>query len=245
MNLKQFRQLAIFLLCWSPLTVFAQNPYKLSWKREAAWLLPSGIGSGVSLLLHQRNQPFTVEQVERLDINNVPKFERFATRHYSQKARKASDIILYSTISTRALLLSDKEIRRNAPTTIVLAAETIVLNFALTNLCKEIIRRPRPYAYNPDVPMSEKLKRDTRQSFFSGHTSFTAAGTFSTAKIWCDYNPDSRWKPVVWATAVAIPATVGYLRIKGGKHYLTDVVTGFIIGGACGILVPHFHKRKK
>jgi len=225
--------------------VFAQNPYKLTWKREAAWLLPSGIGSGVSLLLYQKNQPFTMEQVERLDINSVPKFERFATRQYSQKARKASDIILYSTISTRALLLSDKEIRRNAPTTIVLAAETIVLNFALTNLAKEIIRRPRPYAYNPDVPMSEKLKRDARQSFFSGHTSFTAAGTFSTAKIWSDYNPDSRWKPVVWATAVAIPATVGYLRIKSGKHYLTDVVTGFIIGGACGILVPHFHKRKK
>jgi len=84
--------------------VFAQNPYKLTWKREAAWLLPSGIGSGVSLLLYQKNQPFTMEQVERLDINSVPKFERFATRQYSQKARKASDIILYSTISTRALL---------------------------------------------------------------------------------------------------------------------------------------------
>jgi membrane-associated phospholipid phosphatase len=141
--------------------------------------------------------------------------------------------------------LLDKNIRSDAPTVALLVGESMLLDLALTDLCKEIVRRPRPFCYNPDAPLSEKLNRDARQSFFSGHTSFSAAATFSAARIWSDYHPDSGWKPVVWATAAAIPATVGFLRVKAGKHYLTDVLTGFVVGGACGLLVPHFHRQNR
>jgi membrane-associated phospholipid phosphatase len=245
MILKKINLFIAPLLCCCILTVSAQNPYQTNWKHEASWLGGSGIGIGVSTYLHTHNQPFTIAQVESLSLSKVPKFERFVTRQYSLPARKGSDILLFTAIASPVLLLLDRDIRRDAPTAVLLVGETLTLNFALTSLCKEIVRRPRPYCYNPDVPVSDKLKRDARASFFSGHTSMSAAATFSAARIWSDYHPDSNWKPVVWATAAAIPITVGMLRVKAGKHYLTDVLTGFAVGSACGLLVPQFHRKNK
>lgn len=245
MNSISSRVVIAFLLCCCTCTNFAQKPYKTTWKGEAAWLGGSGIGIGASALLHLHNQPFTNEQIGGLQLSAVPKFERFVTRQYSLQANKASDILLYAAAVSPALLLLDKDIRQDAPTAVLLVSESMLLDLALTSLFKEIVRRPRPYCYNPDAPLSEKLKRDARQSFFSGHTSFSAAATFSAARIWSDYHSDSGWKPVVWATAAVIPATVGFLRVKAGKHYLTDVLTGFVVGGACGLLVPHFHRQNR
>ena len=245
MNPSILKAVIVILLCCHAGIGHAQYPYKTTWKGEAAWLGGSGIGIGASALLHIHNQPFTPEQVGALQLSAVPKFERFVTRQYSLRAKKASDLLLYAASVSPALLLLDKHIRRDAPTAALLVGESMLLDLALTSLCKEIVRRPRPFCYNPDAPFPEKLKRDARQSFFSGHTSFSAAATFSAARIWSDYHPDSDWKPVVWVTAAAIPATVGFLRVKAGKHYLTDVLTGFVVGGACGLLVPHFHRQNR
>lgn len=235
--------LSAFFLCCFAFTTVAQNPYKISWKQESAWLGGSGVGIGVSYVLHAHNPAFTSAEVENLQLSAVPRFERFVTRQYSLPARKASDILLFSAVASPLLLMLDKDIRHDAPTAVLLVGETLVLNLAVTGLFKEIVKRPRPYCYNPEVPLSEKLQRDARKSFFSGHTSTSAAATFSAAQIWSDYHPDSSWKPVVWVAAAAIPATVGFLRVKGGKHYLTDVVAGFVVGGTCGILVPRLHRR--
>ena len=235
----------LMLCCWCTVSVCTQNPYHTSWKQEAAWLGGSGVGIGVSTWLHTHHQPFTSAQVDALRLSAVPKFERFATRQFSLPARKASDILLYSALASPVLLLLDRDIRRDAPTAVLIVGETLLLDFALTNLCKEIVRRPRPFCYNPDAPLSDKLNRDARQSFFSGHTSMSAAATFSAAQIWSDYHPDSAWKPIVWITAAAIPVTVGIMRVKSGKHYLTDVLTGLAVGGACGLLVPRFHRIRK
>lgn len=243
MNLKVIRRSIVALLCCCSLLSAAQSPYQISWKREAAWVGGSGVGLGVSHLLHARNEPFTSIEVGKLQLSKIPRFDRFATRQYSLPAKKASDILMLSAMATPALLLLDKNIRRDAPTAVLLVTEALLLDAALTNLCKELVRRPRPFNYNPDVPLSLKMERDARQSFFSGHTSISAAATFATARIWSDYHPGSAWKPVVWISAVALPATVGFMRVKAGKHYLSDVVTGFVVGGACGLLVPRLHRR--
>ena len=71
----------------------------------------------------------------------------------------------------------------------------------------------------------------------------TAAATFLTAKVFSDLNPDSRAKPYVWAAAAVIPASVGYLRMKAGQHFITDNIVGYALGAGTGILVPQLHKR--
>ena len=245
MNSSILKALIVALLCYTVCIGHAQNPYKTTWKGEAAWLGGSGAGISIFAILHTHNKPFTVDQVHALNLGTVPKFDRFATRFYSQSARKASDIMVASSLILPGLLLIDKDIRRDAPTAALIVSESVLLDFAITSIVKEIVLRPRPFNFNPDVPISEKLKRKARYSYFSGHTSLSASATFSAARIWSDYHPDSGWKPVVWATAAVIPATVGFLRVKAGKHYLTDVLTGFVVGGACGLLVPHFHRQNR
>lgn len=237
-------RLLALLLCLPLIPVSAQKPYRFSWPRELAFAGGSGVGLGVSLMLRPRTQAFTPEQVAALDIRNIPRFDRYATRQYSASARKASDLILFSSIAIPGVLMFDPAIRRHASGTAALAGEVFLLNTALTTLTKELVRRPRPFNYNPEVPLADKLHRDGRLSFFSGHTSTTTAMCFATAKIWSDYHPESDWKPVVWITASAIPLTVGFLRMKGGKHFLSDVLTGFVIGSATGWLVPQLHRQR-
>lgn len=238
-------KLLALLLHIVALPVFAQQPYQLSWPRELAIAGGSGVGIGVSLLLRPHHQAFTPEQVAALDISDVPRFDLYATRHYSASAQHASDIFLYASVAIPALLLADPAIRRDAPEVGVIGGEVLLLNTALTQLTKELTHRPRPFNYNPDVPLSAKMQRDARLSFFSGHTSTTAAMCFATAKIWSDYHPSSDWKPVVWVAATAVPLTVGYLRMKGGKHFLSDVLVGFAVGSATGWLVPQLHRGSR
>ena len=193
-------------------------------------------------MLSKRNAPFSPQQLEHLSPDGVPAFDRYALRHYSRSAKKGSDVLLFGSLLIPATLLIDADVRRETPQTILLVTETLLLNTALTNLTKESARRPRPFVYNPSVPMSDKLQRDARKSFFSGHTSTVAALTFCTATIWNDYHPDSRYAPLVWSAAVALPATTGYLRMRAGKHYFSDVFTGFVVGAFTGWLIPRLHR---
>ncbi|NRB48824.1 MAG: phosphatase PAP2 family protein [Saprospiraceae bacterium] len=55
--------------------------------------------------------------------------------------------------------------------------------------------------------------------------------------------PDSPWKPYVWGVSMVLPALTGYLRVRGGQHYPTDVIAGYLLGGAIGYLIPTLHKR--
>ena len=49
----------------------------------------------------------------------------------------------------------------------------------------------------------------------------------------------------MWAVAASIPAVTGYLRVRAGRHYVTDVATGYALGAAIGWLVPTIHKNSK
>ena len=65
---------------------------------------------------------------------------------------------------------------------------------------------------------------------------------FFAAKVFNDFNPESPLVPYIWGVSAAIPALVGYYRIVAGKHFLSDVLLGYTLGAAAGILVPELHK---
>ena len=62
-----------------------------------------------------------------------------------------------------------------------------------------------------------------------------------------DYHPDARIsaKIGIWAFAASIPAVTGYLRIRGGKHFPTDTIVGYLVGGLVGIGIPALHRPGK
>ena len=122
-------------------------------------------------------------------------------------------------------------------------AETFALTAALTGLTKNLVKRPRPFVYNPNIELSYKQEGRAQYSFFSGHTSISAAMCFMTAKVFHDYNKGSWARPWVWAAAAIIPAITGILRQQSGQHFVTDVIGGYVIGATMGIIIPTLHSK--
>lgn len=223
----------------------AQSPYQINWKKDGCLVALAGVTSGVGLQLRSNLAELTPIDLENLNVNQVNSFDRFATKYYSPTADKASDLFWIGTQAFPFLFLAGEKSRKDFGKIAALYGETFFITIGTTLLIKTTVKRTRPFAYNPAAPLVKKTARNARTAFLSGHTSISAANAFFAAKVFADYYPESKWKPAVWTTAVVIPAITGYLRVRAGKHYPTDVIAGYALGAAVGVLIPHWHKKKR
>lgn len=205
----------------------------------------------LSFQLLQRKPVIEEIDIMALNANDVWFFDRHAaTQTYSSKTRanalNASEIAMNSTLLLPFTLLLNKEIKKDALDIVFLYLETQAINLSLSYAGPLLSYRARPFVYYPEIPMDEKLRMGSEDSFFSGHTSSTAAASFFMAKVYTDYHPETEGKKWLFYTAALVPPfIVGYFRYKGLKHFPTDILTGIAVGAASGILVPHFHKTMR
>lgn len=208
-------------------------------------ILSIGVASGItSFILHKKKKPLTIDEINALKPEQVNKFDRSAIYRTSKGASISSDVFYYSMSAAPALLFIDKNVRRDWKYILPMWAEVYGLTSALTLLTKELANRKRPYVYNQNIPAENKTNKSAKSSFFSGHTSVVAANTFFIAKVYSDYHPESKFKPLMWTGAAILPAITGLCRYGAGKHFFTDILVGCAVGATVGILVPHLHKRK-
>jgi len=239
-------QIFILMLCVISFKVIAQSPfqspYNLSYKLDIP-VISAGLGLNFAYFMLDKKTPSLSEtQISMLNRNDIPAIDRSASYNWSKPSALASDVLMYSAIASPSFLLIDKDIRKDGLKIGAIWAETMALTTGITNLTKVLVKRTRPYVYNPDAPLEYKLRNDAQYSFFSGHTSVTASMCFMTAKIYSDYHPNSKALPYIWAGAAIVPAATAFLRWRAGKHYFTDVLIGYVTGAAIGFLVPHLHK---
>lgn len=187
---------------------------------------------------------FTPAQLTSLDRYEIPGFDRPAVFNWNPDVALASDVAMYATFTLPAFMMLSRDARRDFLAVGFIYAEVAMLTVGLTELTKGIARRARPYAYNSDVELSIRTDRDARLSFFSGHTSVTAALCFATAKMFSDYSDDPTHEALVWTAAAIVPAATGVLRYEAGKHFPSDIIAGYFVGGAIGYLIPWLHGRK-
>jgi membrane-associated phospholipid phosphatase len=239
--MKRFFTIALMNLV--VLFAIAQNsPYVLTKKNTIPTFTVSTAVIGSSFLLRQRKQPLSEATISALDRNDVNAFDRHATYNWSTRAAHWSDGLMFVSMATPLLLLAGNNSRSDYGKVATISAEVFLVNTALTFMVKELVKRKRPFTYNPDAPLDKKLKRDANSSFFSGHTSTTAAMSFSFAQMHSDYYPDSRMSPFIWFSAATLPLAVGILRNRAGKHFWTDILVGYAVGAATGILIPRIHR---
>jgi membrane-associated phospholipid phosphatase len=236
--------LSLWLLVISLTASFAQSPYQLKTGREIGLY---GIGltlSGGGFYFKSTLNPLTAAHVAEVRADGLSSFERWVTTQRSVRSHKTSDVLLFSSqFFPVALTLADKSMRKDAGTISVMYGQALLINAGLTALVKTTVRRTRPYVYRADLALEEKLTKSARQSFWSGHTSQTATMCFLSAQMYSDYHPGSKWRPVVWTAAAAVPLATGVFRMTAGKHFPTDVIAGYITGAAIGILIPKIHYR--
>ena len=225
------------------------SPYTINFKNEIPYFATSAGLLGTGLLIKNRNEdtPFTVEELNQLDPTKINSFDRGAIYNNSSSARQYSNYTLLSGAILPLYFLTNHHTKKDFFPLLVMGLEVFSITSTLTLNAKFTFNRTRPLTYNPNF--SDELRTDatSKLSFFSGHTAQTAGFSFFMAKVITDYHPNMRigTKVGIWSFAIALPAVTGYFRVKGGKHFNTDVMTGFAVGGAIGWLVPHLHKKKK
>lgn len=236
--------LPAWLLTIAMVSTMAQSPYQLKVGKEIG-LYSIGLGViGAGYYTNSKMVPLTAMQIGEHRVENLSGFERWVTTRRSVRSHKTSNVLLHSSnLFPLVLTLADKTMRNDASTIGVLYSQAAMINLGLTALVKTTVKRSRPYVYQSELTIEEKMKSTARQSFWSGHTSQTATMCFLTASLYADYHPDSKWRPVMWTAAAAIPLTTGILRMTAGKHFPTDVLAGYVTGAAIGFFIPRLHRR--
>jgi membrane-associated phospholipid phosphatase len=129
--------------------------------------------------------------------------------------------------------------------------ESIAVTWSVTNLAKIAFRRPRPEAYREQQRLYDQYGEenapaitDTNSalSFFSGHASITAAIASTATYLAFARSPRSPRPWITLGVGTLTTALVSAGRVRGGKHFPTDVIAGAMAGVGVGILVPHLHR---
>ncbi len=210
------------------------------------------LGMGTTVYFFQKindKDGFSTDGFDRADVPGIDRWAFPASSDQREQASKASDAVLYPSMALPFTLFFSKKIRKDWVDVTAMYFQAQAINgllYAASPLGPNFRTRERPVAYYPELyEDGEKAPGKDLNSFFSGHVSSAATGTFFFAKVLSDYNP--QWtgtqKALVFGAASLPPLFVGIQRVRALRHFPTDVAVGYGIGAAIGILTPHIHKK--
>lgn len=121
---------------------------------------------------------------------------------------------------------------------------TLTATMLLTEISKVAVSRPRPdYADRVKRGLDDDLLNDGRKSFWSGHSSMSFAGATFLALHLADHALDDDrgvgTRALLWASATALVTTAGLVadsRVGDGRHHLSDILVGSVVGTFMGTL---------
>lgn len=140
------------------------------------------------------------------------------------------EIIIPASVSLFgvSLLTKDQKFRDAAFT----STQSLLYTYVTTNFAKFVFARGRPF--QDEGSKDFDFFKTSDNSFPSGHTS----NAFSVFVPWVMYYPG----PLTYSLMV-IPVGTAVARIAKGKHWLSDVTAGAMIGTAWGYYLAKRHLR--
>ncbi len=175
------------------------------------------------------------------DKSDVNSFDRLVMNSYSKNLDMVGTGLQFATLLTPAVLLgAPKEDYWKIGIQYV---ETIGLAYGVNKLAKLCVSRDRPYMYFSGAPEDKIEDGDFEKSFFSGHSTRSFAAASFTSCMFCRYFPDSDWKLPVIISSYTLATTTAVMRLASGNHFMSDVITGAVVGGGIGILVPWINSK--
>jgi len=229
----------------------ARHPFKVNYWVSGSIAVVGGVTNYLGIPPIINKQEISVAELNGLDRNAISSFDRSALNQDPSKRdmyTKDAAIVLTATVTLPAVLAFDKYIGKDWSKMLVMYLETISI---VSNVYTYSIIGPshqdrfRPVTYYTEVPLSERVDGNNRNSFYSGHVASTAAATFFMAKVYSDYHPELGGKKyLLYAAATIPPLMIAYFRVKGLRHFPSDDLVGFGVGAFVGILVPEIHRIK-
>lgn len=241
------KKILILLLALQTFFAYSQveSPYKTDLFVDGSIITGVTGLNALGLMLIKNKDSLSLEKFNNLDKNNIWAFDQWSAGYNDDKASKTSDIPLIASLAVPFLFTLDKNTRQHAGQLSVMYVESVGLSLAVFTMTAGLVEKSRPRIYNDDFSDEIRRSNDNQRSFFSGHVGAAAASTFFAAQVYADFYPNSKAKPYIWAGAAILPAVVGYYRVKGGNHFTSDVIVGYLVGAASGILVPSLHRKKE
>lgn len=221
-----------------------EHIFELKTRREI-FLIALGAGlNAYNAYLQSNVVPLTPLEISQLDPLQVNPFDRKTIDNFREEG--AGDYLLYASflipLTVPLTIFKGEEHRSDWKVWAVMTSELILINSGFNGILKASVLRTRPFVYNPDVSIDLKTEKNARYSFYSGHTSVTASFSFFTARLFASYLNNTRTKTLIWIGAVTYPMLTGFLRLDTGRHFRTDVITGYFFGAFFGYIMPDLHR---
>jgi len=188
-------------------------------KADAKWMIPSGIGA------------MALFTTDRITGDEIAEFDHLS---------KASRILSYpgstygvAAVASSFYLFGRRKHDERARETGILIAEGAIDSVIVVSALQATTQRARP-----------QTGRE-RSEFFDGGSSFPSghsAQAWTMATIVANEYHDNR---TVQIAAYGIASAVSVARFTGGKHYISDVLVGSVLGYGIGKYVYSAHHRKE
>lgn len=194
--------------------------YREGWK---PWSVAVGAG-GLALLPAVLHLPRGPAPCVPCDPNRLGGIDRWVVKLDSHGAATASNVLVFGVVGG-GLLAS--ETRGNA----AMMANAVAFTQVTTEWTKVLVHRSRPVMYTAQAP-GVAGDRDNRRSFPSAHTATAfAVATSYAVMAHRQHLPHATRNEILLYTGAA---GVGAMRVAAGRHFVTDVLGGAVLGAAVG-----------
>jgi membrane-associated phospholipid phosphatase len=175
------------------------------------------------------------------DRGELNKLDRRTAGFWSPAWRLSSDVGLVTMMAGAAALLIADEGFVDALNDGVVVAESALASVATVSIMTLAASRPRPFLYGEDAPLKDRNSSDASLSFLSSHASVAFAVATSTFITTRRLHPHSKLPWIVAGVGGSMAALVAVARVFAGRHFISDVTGGAIVGTSLGVLVPALH----
>jgi membrane-associated phospholipid phosphatase len=231
---------AFLCLFFAGLSVFAESAYRYDVVKDSA-IGSLSLGMFVTSVLIPDKTPAPGDPLDRGMVNG---FDRPFMASYNRGLDITGDILTYGFLLTPVLpVLANIRDLHAVLTYGIMYGEAFFLTYGTTDLIKGLVDRDRPYRYFGPLPAGQE--NDFHNSFPSRHTALAFMSAGFLTETFCAEFPGSRWRVPVIATGYALAAGISAARVLSGSHFLTDVLTGAVIGSLYGYLIPYLHRKPK
>ncbi|THH34953.1 phosphatase PAP2 family protein [Neolewinella litorea] len=228
-----------------------ESVYRVKTLYEGLGGLAVMVGATTGIDALRSKDEISDETLLRLETTKVGRLDRWGLEQDALnrfRSEEASDYFFNGSVLLPFALFVDRKFRKDWLDIGVLYLEAHALSaatYAFSPIGPLFVDRYRPVAYYDELSYEDRQAGNNRNSFFSGHVSTTAVGTFFFTKVLSDYNPQwtGRQRAIAFTLASLPPAFVAVQRVRALKHFPTDTVVGMGVGAFFGVMVPHLHKN--
>jgi membrane-associated phospholipid phosphatase len=222
----------------------ARSPYLVDWPRD---LSVTGIAAagwiGPQLLRNQiinRSCPCDARDLNPLD-RPVAGAKRAAPALASEIAIASVYALSFALDALDVATSHDDFVSWLKDTAVI--AQALTINGALNAFAKIGFARPRPLAYDRAASDRALADGENYASFYSEHTSAAFATGLAYAQTFALRHPNSPYRFIVYAAALAAGSAIASLRVLARMHFPSDVLVGAAVGSSVGMTVPWLHAR--